>query len=180
MPELRKIPRVDETGKVPVAQLGTGTATPETFLRGDRVWAVRSGSGGSAVGIVISIFEDIAPQSGTVAAGLSYSDMKVYALANNIYSRIRVRAVGYVFGAFANVVCAGRVEVKWGDDAYPSNAIEFRIPQTGTGDWFNIPYAIEISGVKTVATSITLRIWSKVGSNQFNWYVSNFTVEGIV
>ena len=47
---------LDSSSKVPTAQLGTGTASSSTYLRGDRTWATVSGgplSGTAVAGMVV-------------------------------------------------------------------------------------------------------------------------------
>ena len=172
-----KLPTLDVNNKIPTIKLGGLGADATKYLRGDQTWATPTVT---LTGVIVSIFDDTVPASGTVPAGLNYNDMKVYNLANNSYSKIRTRATGYVFGQFSNVTCNGWVEIKWGDNPYASSPINFRVPATGAGDWFYMPFMIETSAVKTVATTIALRIWSETGSNQFNWYVGNFSIEGVI
>jgi hypothetical protein len=50
----------DATQKVPVAQLGAGSATSTTFLRGDNTWAVPAGGGSGAGSFVDEAFVDVA------------------------------------------------------------------------------------------------------------------------
>ena len=51
---------LDAGGKVPTAQLGTGTASSSTYLRGDRTWATVSGgpTSGTAVAGTVAVTVD--------------------------------------------------------------------------------------------------------------------------
>lgn len=46
---------LDSTSKVPTAQLGTGTASSSTYLRGDRTWATVSGGSGVSGMVVVTV-----------------------------------------------------------------------------------------------------------------------------
>lgn len=63
---------LDATNKVPVAQLGTGTPSPSTFLRGDRVWATPSGSVGEDVIVRKTAHQSTTGQGLVNCTGLSF------------------------------------------------------------------------------------------------------------
>lgn len=127
-------------------------------------------------GVVVSILEDNYVTSGTVGPAGDYSDIKSYSLASNLYSLIRVRVCGDVFGIYSNVTLDGQIEIIIGSTAsYP---IQFRIPATGAGDYFRIPFAVEFSNIEQSNTTIIVRIWSNVGT--FDWRCLHFCVEGII
>jgi hypothetical protein len=176
---------IPKVSKINISEISNGN--PITFnndiqLKDGSV--ISSTSSFVSSGTIMSLSQDVAPQSGTVGSiyGLDYDEMKTYTLPANTYSKVRVRANGFVFGPFSNIVLEGYVEILVGTNSpyiYTSYPISFRVPATGTGDYFYLPYSIEYSFTQTSSTLITLRIWNILTNTQFNWYVSNFVVEGI-
>lgn len=127
-------------------------------------------------GVVVSIEEDTTGITDVVIAS-GERVMKISTIDANVYSRIKVRACGYVFGNYTNVGLAGYVDIKIG--SYTSPPIYFRVPATGAGDWFYIPFSIESSNLQQTLANINLTIYNST-SQQFEWSVSNFCVEGII